>query len=206
MDRVAWQALFFADSWARLSDRRYYFHQDRRRCKGTEKIRDEQCQAKGASVIEAPSAQFGKSQRERGQGLETSTQRPRCEHGGWKRLSCRRDTRSSGGRAKGAGVFIDAKECGACDPEAATTFLYRCVCVLITAGHNHPSRHRLYVRLEEGTWVQGHMTGSRGLVTAGVLAGLHCQTVLCNSVRRGRDGERQRVRGRLPTEGCSRME
>ena len=136
MDRVAWQALFFAESQTQLSDGGYYFHQDRRRCKGTEKIRDEQCQAKGASVIEAPSAQFGKSQREWGQGLETSTQRPRCERGGWKRLLCRRDARSSGGRAKGAGVFIDSKECRAFDPEAATTFLYSCVCVLITAGHN----------------------------------------------------------------------
>ena len=139
MDRVAWQALFFADSRTRLSDRRYYFHQDRRRCKGTEKIRDEQCQAKGASVIEAPSAQFSKSQRERGQGLETSTQRPRCEHGGWKRLSCRRDARSSGGRAKGAGVFIDAKECGACDPEGGCNHFSVPLCVCLNHSRSQPS-------------------------------------------------------------------
>ena len=114
-------------------------------------------------------------------------------------MSCRRDARSSGGRAKGAGVFIDAREGGACDPEAATTLLYCCVCVCSSqlseeAPSAHPPRGE-----DLGT---GSHDREPWTCKSRCVPGLWCETLFSATVRdeggMGRDRERE--------EGCPRKD
>ena len=75
-----------------------------------------------------------------------------------------------------------------------------CTAVCVCVHHNCPRRHHLHIRLEERTWVQGHMTGSRGRVKAGVYPAFGarlCSLQLCET----REGWGETERGREAAHG-----